>query len=97
MILLLSHDADASTAVMLNPRKEREKGKPLLQIVKVYANVMLVSCDLLVVMMPCSHADGCQVKMEAAYSPGILANTYKATQCYNPEGRNIRLKFVIFE
>lgn len=49
----------------------------------------------LVVMMLCSHTDGCQVKMEAAYSPGMLVNTYKATQCYNPECQELCLKFVI--
>jgi hypothetical protein len=49
-----------------------------------------------VVMMLCSRTDGCQVKMEAAYSPGMLVNTYVATQSYNPEGQSIFLCNVLF-
>jgi len=62
---------------------------------------MQVSCSshvvFWVVMMLCSHTDGCQVKMKAAYSLGMLVNTYKATQCYNPEGQELCLKFVFFK
>ena len=90
LILLLRYDADASTAVMLDLRKRRGTGKPLLQFEWKF---MQMSCwshvVFWVVMMLCSHTDGCQVKMEAAYSPGMLVNTYKATQCYNPEGQEI--------
>jgi len=34
--------------------------------------------------------------METAYSPGMMVNTYQAIQCYNPEGQELCLKFVIF-